>query len=185
MISLFELIRSLYDLQVSPNVAAQKQHQDTTINSCKKALMLVASNLETVKSSLNKEKSFINQFGETVKQTDFFSKLNQSLENTDRANSRMILEMYFNLYESDPETFSKENTSNYTLAPLSSIMATEIQSLSHDKVLVSLYLLFLTSFTPYRPVSTCLSPTKTYSLSAKISFKSSIVDTLIERLWRS
>ena len=49
--------------------------------------------------------------------------LNSDLEALDRQNHRDVLQVYFDLFENDPQAFSKENTKAYNFAPLSSIMA--------------------------------------------------------------
>jgi len=55
----------------------------------------------------------------------------------------MILDLYFDLYDNDPEYFahSKDEEDSqikkYTFSPLSSLMAEELMNLSHERVLVS------------------------------------------------
>jgi hypothetical protein len=71
--------------------------------------MLAASNLETVKQLQFRNKPQLNQFGEEVV-SDFFNKVNDQLVSQDRQNIRRILGLYFNLFEINPEIFSKETT---------------------------------------------------------------------------
>ena len=52
-----------------------------------------------------------------------------------------ILSLYYNLFETDPNIFSIETTKQYTLAPLSSLMAEHIDAMSHERVLQSLKIL--------------------------------------------
>jgi len=96
--------------------------------------MLVASNLETVTQLKYRDQPRINQFGEDMS-SEYFTKLNDSLASQDRANFRRILGLYFNLFEYDASVFAKETTKQFTLAPLSSLMAEEIDSMSHQRVL--------------------------------------------------
>jgi hypothetical protein len=53
----------------------------------------------------------------------------------------MIVDLYLELFENDPKVFSKEMTKAYNFAPLSSLMAGSLSSLSNKQVLSCLRIL--------------------------------------------
>ena len=118
--------------------------------------MLAASNLETVRllrfsSNLKKRSPSSGGKGEMkdiMKQLSSHpdasvQSLNDKIEAEERRNIRMILDVYFDLYQNDPEFFAgskdQEDSSRkkYAFQPLSGLMAEELTDLSHQKVLVS------------------------------------------------
>ena len=67
--------------------------------------MRVTSNLETIEKTKYPVATKRNQFDESIPQNEELIKLNNQIEDTDRKNFRMILDIYFNLFESNPEIF--------------------------------------------------------------------------------
>ena len=158
LIQLFEIITNALDEAAStPNIQAAMNQKAKLLKETESILMLAASNLETVRllrfSSNLKEKGPSSggksEIKDIMKQLSSHpdasvQSLNDKIEAEERRNIRMILNLYFDLYENDPEFFAglrgrQEDSSRkkYAFQPLSGLMAEELMDLSHQKVLVS------------------------------------------------
>jgi len=92
--------------------------------------LLAASNLESISKLTFRDNEKRNQFGE-VMPNQLFSYMNKAIEDQQRADLRLVVEMYLNLFSTEPALFSKETTKQYSFAPLSSLMSQEILSMKH------------------------------------------------------
>ena len=92
------------------------------------------SNLDTINQQRFTSHANVNQFGENINDP-IFNKINQRIEEDEGFNTRLILNMYQDLNQIDPERFKDEIQSKHNIAPLTSMMARELHNMDHMQVL--------------------------------------------------